>query len=153
MPQLDITSFPTQIFWLFLIFVGLYIFVSNWFIPGMNDIVERRDAKVTSDVAQAEEMVKQHRHLKAEMDLILNEAIDMASKIRTEAATEGENVLKKELKKLEVDLAEKTEAEEEKLRVFEAQYRVELPLIIKDLSQEIYKTALSLTGNESKKIN
>ena len=46
MPQLDPTYWPSQIFWLVLIFTCLYLILSNLFIPKIKDGINDREKKL-----------------------------------------------------------------------------------------------------------
>jgi len=46
MPQLDLVSFPSQVFWLAIIFFIFYSFVSGHFVPLLHKIIQTRAKKV-----------------------------------------------------------------------------------------------------------
>ena len=46
MPQLDLVSFPSQVFWLAIIFIVFYSFVSGHFVPLLHKITQTRAKKV-----------------------------------------------------------------------------------------------------------
>jgi hypothetical protein len=46
MPQLDIVTFPSQIFWLTIFFLVFYSFVSGHFVPLLHKILQTRAQKV-----------------------------------------------------------------------------------------------------------
>jgi len=46
MPQLDICTFPSQVFWLAVFFIVFYSFVSGHFVPLLHKIVQTRSKKV-----------------------------------------------------------------------------------------------------------
>jgi F-type H+-transporting ATPase subunit b len=46
MPQLDLVSFPSQVFWLVIFFVIFYSFVSGHFVPLLHKIVQTRSKKI-----------------------------------------------------------------------------------------------------------
>lgn len=61
MPQFDPTHFPSQIFWLVVTFVALYLIVSKFAIPRVGEILEQRARLIQDDLDRAQ-------HLKAETD-------------------------------------------------------------------------------------
>ena len=61
MPQFDPTFFPSQIFWLVVAFVALYLVVSRFAIPRVGDILEQRARLIQDDLDRA-------AHLKADTD-------------------------------------------------------------------------------------
>jgi F-type H+-transporting ATPase subunit b len=53
MPQLDPTTFPTQLFWLAVIFVVLLILMARIGLPRVRAVVDLRAAKIDGDLAAA----------------------------------------------------------------------------------------------------
>jgi len=45
MPQLDLVTFPSQIFWLAIIFIIFFAFVSGHFVPILHKIIQTRSKK------------------------------------------------------------------------------------------------------------
>ena len=54
MPQLDISVFPTQLFWLALIFVALYLILWKVALPRVTEVRESRQVRIESDLEKAE---------------------------------------------------------------------------------------------------
>jgi len=61
MPQLDISAWPAQLFWLAVTFIALYIVISRVAIPRTGGAIAMRKSTVEGDLAQAQK-------LKAETD-------------------------------------------------------------------------------------
>ena len=61
MPQLDISTFVPQIFWLAVSFAVLYVLMSRVALPRMTAILEMRAGRIEGDLKEA-------RRLKAEAD-------------------------------------------------------------------------------------
>jgi F-type H+-transporting ATPase subunit b len=56
MPQLDPTYWPSQIFWLILIFTALYLTLSNLFIPKIKNNIDSRENKIKDDLDEAQKL-------------------------------------------------------------------------------------------------
>ena len=56
MPQLDVTTFPSQIFWLIVCFVILYLLMANLALPRLEKLVEDRRRHVEGDLEKASQM-------------------------------------------------------------------------------------------------
>lgn len=56
MPQLDVTTFPSQIFWLAVCFVVLYVLMSAVALPRIERIVEDRRRRLDEDLEKATQM-------------------------------------------------------------------------------------------------
>lgn len=73
MPQLDATTYPSQILWLVLAFVALYWLLKNKALPRVADILETRQDKIAQDVdragalrAEAEAAMRLHEQIVAD---------------------------------------------------------------------------------------
>ena len=85
MPQLDPEYWPSQIFWLIIIFFTIYILISKIFIPKIKGSIDMREDKIRKDLEeaktfkeQAESKLKEYNDLmeKAKLDVkkILSES-------------------------------------------------------------------------------
>lgn len=54
MPQLDPTYFASQLFWLAVTFVAMYVVMSRIVIPSISRVIERRETKIAADIAAAQ---------------------------------------------------------------------------------------------------
>ena len=52
-PPFDKQTFPSQLFWLTLTFVALYLLMSRIALPRIDSILERRRARIAGDLAEA----------------------------------------------------------------------------------------------------
>ena len=53
MPQLDPEYWPSQVFWLIIIFLTIYILISKIFIPKIKSSIDMREDKVRKDLEEA----------------------------------------------------------------------------------------------------
>jgi F-type H+-transporting ATPase subunit b len=56
MPQLDVSTFPSQIFWLAVFFVVLYLLMARLALPKIEKIIEERRNRVDGDLDNAGQM-------------------------------------------------------------------------------------------------
>jgi F-type H+-transporting ATPase subunit b len=56
MPQLDLSTFPSQIFWLAVFFVVLYLLMAKLAIPRIEKVIDERRNRVESDLDKAAQM-------------------------------------------------------------------------------------------------
>lgn len=56
MPQLDLSTFPSQIFWLAVFFVALYLLMAKLAIPRIERVIEGRRSRIESDLDKAGQM-------------------------------------------------------------------------------------------------
>jgi F-type H+-transporting ATPase subunit b len=53
-PPFDPSTFPSQLFWLAIVFIALYVLMAKKVIPRIGGIFEARAAKIAGDLAEAE---------------------------------------------------------------------------------------------------
>src|SRR5271157_3555225 len=56
MPQLDFSTFPSQLFWLAVVFVVLYLLMARIGLPKVGAVIAERKAKAAGDLDQASRM-------------------------------------------------------------------------------------------------
>ena len=56
MPQLDLTTFPNQIFWLAVTLVIIYLVLNRVALPRIAAVLAERQGTITNDLAAAEEL-------------------------------------------------------------------------------------------------
>jgi F-type H+-transporting ATPase subunit b len=74
MPQLDSTSFPSQLFWLMISFVALYVLLARFLLPRVQSVLALRARTIESDIAQAERMKTEAIRANDQYETLLAEA-------------------------------------------------------------------------------
>jgi len=55
LPQLDLSNWPSQLFWLAVFFGGLYFLMASYFLPRIGATIEERRDRIADDLDQAAE--------------------------------------------------------------------------------------------------
>lgn len=74
MPQLDPTSFPSQLFWLTVSFVMLYVLMARVFLPKVQSVLAHRAHTIEGDIQQAERMKSEAERAEEQYEKALAEA-------------------------------------------------------------------------------
>ena len=74
MPQLNFHSYPTQIFWLLIIFVVLYQLMTRAALPRIGGMIEERRGRIASDLDRAQELKDDTERAIASYEAALAEA-------------------------------------------------------------------------------
>ena len=56
MPQFDVTTYPSQIFWLIVCFAALFFVLSKLLIPKISEVLQVRQEKIEDDLMRAEKL-------------------------------------------------------------------------------------------------
>jgi F-type H+-transporting ATPase subunit b len=104
MPQLDVSTFPTQLFWLAITFVALYVLMATLGLPRIGRIIDSRRGRVDGDLEKAGQM-------KAEAEAVMA-AYERAL---AEARAQAQQTLKETTERLSAEAAVRQRAIAEKL--------------------------------------
>ena len=66
MPQLDLATFPMQLFWLAIVFVAFFFVLRTFALPQLGKVMGRRTKKIDSDLAAAAEAHQKAEQLRQE---------------------------------------------------------------------------------------
>ena len=91
MPQLDLSTFASQAFWMVLCFSLLWIMLSIFITPKITDVLEQRKRKIDDYIRKAEKLNQQAKTSLEKYEQALNEAkikasADIASNQKESAA-------------------------------------------------------------------
>ena len=119
MPQLDPTYWASQAFWLVLIFTGLYLTLSNLFIPKIKNSIDNRENKIKDDLDEAQKLKNLSEQKLEEYELSIENAKKEVQKIIFESKNklnlEIQNKKKEFEKEIEIEI-ESAEKEIENLK-------------------------------------
>ena len=110
MPQLEISTFPSQIFWLIVSFFILYLCISRIIIPKISKVLREREQQIQQNIKESETIYKKTEDINKKCEILKKEteeeAKNIINNIKDEAnkkVEENTNLLKKDLeKKLEI---------------------------------------------------
>lgn len=132
MPQLDPSSFPSQLFWLTVSFVALYVLLARFVLPRIHDVLEYRKEHVGKDLEKAAqfkqeaEMAKQRyekalAEARAQSQELLISTTQMLDREKQNQEAELEKILAKKLTEAEAAIAKSRSEVLDKLRPVSAE--------------------------------
>lgn len=83
-PPFDAHSFPSQLFWLIVSFVVLYLIMAKWALPQVARVIEGRQKRIADDVAEAGRLKEQSENAVAAYEKALADARSRAQAIANE---------------------------------------------------------------------
>jgi F-type H+-transporting ATPase subunit b len=143
LPQLDVATFPSQIFWLLLTFGVLYFLVSKSALPHIHEVVEKRRHRIERDLEQAERLSIEAQDAKLAYEKLHREAVSRAKALIAKVTHELETKHVVEHAKLDADIVAMMHEAEQKIDVRQHALRDNLST----LGDELVQLLLSeLTG-------
>jgi F-type H+-transporting ATPase subunit b len=85
MPQLDVSTFSSQIFWLIICFSVLYYLLSRRALPRVSETLEARQDRIAADLDQAQRLRREAEAALASYEGAMAEAQDRAQALLAEA--------------------------------------------------------------------
>ena len=82
MPQLEITTYPSQIFWLVVSFLILYLIMSRIIIPRISSVIKSRETEIKNNIHISEQLYKDTE--------IINDELE---KVRKDTETEAKEII------------------------------------------------------------
>ena len=115
MPQLDPTFFPTQLFWLALTFVALFLILWKVALPRVSDVRESRRGRIESDLERAEALKTEAETALADYEKTIAEATAKAQEAVREAARKMSEDAERQRDALAAKLDEQLAAAEQRI--------------------------------------
>ena len=115
LPQLDISTWPSQLFWLVVLFTAGYILMAKVVTPRIGAVLEERRAKLDDDLGKARTASEDAARIRAEYEADLDAARSAAAETAKQAAAEAAKQAEAGDAKIAKKLAEKVAKAEAKL--------------------------------------
>jgi F-type H+-transporting ATPase subunit b len=153
LPQFDVTTFASQIFWLGISFVILYFFFAKKSLPALSSIIEERQTRIKDDLNTAQSVSVKVEKTREEYEEFLKKAHIEAQKFITDASNhlraEGEKQLGiyKEKSLLAIDNVEKNAL------IAKEKIKKDLENISINLTQDIVKKIADLNVSDAEARN
>ena len=115
MPQFDPTWFPSQIFWLAVIFLAFYVVLSKLVLPQLGAAIEGREKQIEGDLARAGSLKGESDAMIATYEKALAESRAKAQAVRTETEAKLAKEAATKSAELNAALGDKIKAAEAKI--------------------------------------
>ena len=145
MPQLDITTFGKQIFWLVLTLVAIYFVLSRIALPRIAGILAERQGTMTNDIAAAEDLKAKAEAAEAAYEKALADARAEAQRIAAETKAAIQADLDIAIAKADAEISVKA-AESEKAI---AEIRAGAMEAVKEVSKDTAKEIVAVMGGKA----
>ena len=137
MPQLDPSSFTSQIFWLLICFFAMMFIMSTFIIPKIADITQQRASKIDGYLNKAEQLQAKTQKAIDKYETALKDASAKAALELENTKTELDKMITQKQAELDKKLQKKIKAGEEEINSEKLAALKEIKNISAALSMEI----------------
>lgn len=137
MPQLDLSTFPNQIFWLIVTLLVIYLVLSRIALPRIGGVLAERKGVITNDLAAADELKQKAVSAEKTYQDALVRARAEAAKIVTEAKAEIQKDLNKAVAVADAEIAAKSAESEQRIGDIRAGALDAITQVAKDTAREL----------------
>ncbi len=136
-PPFETWHFPSQLFWLTLLFGGLYIVLSRMILPRLSATMERRGDHIASDLDQAARLDEQAVEAQQALELRMAEARAKARETANEARAKMEDEIARDTAKVDADMDEKLAEAEARISELRAEAMANVESVATDAASAI----------------
>lgn len=142
MPQLDISTFPNQIFWLVVTLVVIYLVLSRVALPRIASVLAERQGTITNDISAAEDLKQKAAEAEAAYDKALADARAEAGRIAAETKAAVQADIDAAKAKADAEIAARTAESEVKI----AEVRDGATAAVRDVAKEAAEAVVAVIG-------
>jgi len=150
MPQLDFSSYPSQIIWLLITFTALYLLMARVALPRIATVLEERRDRIANDLDEAERLKRDTETAIANYEAALAEARARAHEIAQATREKLSAEIDAERGRVDDELAAKTTAAEEIISAAKTKALTEIGNVATETAEAIVK---ELVGGRWSKAN
>ena len=110
MPQLNPEFFASQLFWLAITFVFLFIFLWRVSLPRINSVQTKRENKIKEDIKKAKQLQAEAEDIQEQINKQLNQAKSDSAELIKSAFIKLQDESSKKLEELDKNLSTKIDA-------------------------------------------
>ena len=139
MPQLDPSSFASQIFWLLICFFAMMFIMSNFIVPKIAEIRQQRDNKVDGYLRKAEELQQKTESAIQRYEEALKRASQQASTALLETQDELDQIISKKQDELDKKLQKQVKNGEMEISLEKEAALKEIKSVSAEITMEILR--------------
>lgn len=145
MPQLDMSTWPPQLFWLAVTFLALYFVISRVAIPRTGGVIALRKSTIDGDLAKAKNLKDETENAVRSYEAALADAKAKAQAINLENRNKLNAEIEAERAKLDAALGSKIATAEKKVAASRDKALEDISAMAADIASDIVQ---QLTGSK-----
>ena len=150
MPQLNPKFWTSQIFWLLLIFSGLYLVIWKIFLPKIINSIENRKSRIVSDLNETQKLKQNAEKKLMEYNKIIENAKSEAKKIIEDSKKKLENDIKIKRQKFNEEIEKELLSVEKEIKNLKKSSVSNINKIAVEISSEVIRKMIKTEINMSK---
>ncbi|MDO5530215.1 MAG: F0F1 ATP synthase subunit B' [Paracoccus sp. (in: a-proteobacteria)] len=139
MPQLDVSTFGNQIFWLLITLAIIYWVLSKIALPRIGAVLSDRQGAITADLGAAEEFKLKAKEAEAAYDKALADARAEAGKIVAQQRAEIQDELNRAIAHADAEIAARTAESETRIREIRASAEEDARSVAQDVTADLVR--------------
>ena len=149
MPQLNPEFWASQIFWLILIFSGLYIIMWKIFLPKITDSIENRKSRIINDLNETQKLKENAEKKLREYNKIIEDTKKEAKRIIEDNKKKLENDVKSKKQKFNEEIEKELLSVEKEIKSLKKLSISSINKIAAEVSFEVIKQLVGTSVNMS----
>ena len=149
MPQLDTKFWIAQIFWLTIIFSGLYIIIWKIFLPKITYSIENRKSKIVNDLDEAQKLKESAQKKLDEYNGLIENSKKEAKKILEDNRKKLDKDIEEKRKKFDEEIEKELKNVESEINDLKKSSIPKIAIIAAETSSEIIKNIMNTEVNKS----
>tara|TARA_B100000029_G_scaffold450612_1_gene474656 strand:- start:524 stop:1066 length:543 start_codon:yes stop_codon:yes gene_type:complete len=149
MPQLDPKFWASQIFWLILIFLSLYLIIWKVFLPKITYSIENRKSKIVNDLDEAQKLKENAEKQLEEYNKIIEKTKKEAKKIIEDSRKKLERDLEEKKQKVSDEIEKELLKAEKEIANLKKSSIDKIRIISSEISYEVIKQIVDIELNKS----
>lgn len=146
-PPFDPWHFPSQIFWLVLLFGALYFILSRFVLPGIGNTLERRESSIASDLDEAARLNDEAVQAQKAVEVSIAKAHAKARETADKARSKIDKEIATETAKVDAEVDAKLASAEERISAL----RADAMTNVEGIATEATESVLGKFGSKAKK--
>ena len=149
MPQLDPEFWPSQIFWLILIFSALYLIIWKIFLPRITLSIENRKSRIVNDLSEAEKLKENAEKKLKEYNQIIENSKKEAKRIFEDSRKKLDQDIEGKKQKFNIEVEKEISAVEKEIKDLKKTSLPNISKIAAETSAEVIKKIINIEVNKS----
>lgn len=149
MPQLDLSTFPTQLFWLTVSFGVLYVLVARFFAPRIQDVLDARQQRLDMDLSQAARLKDEAENIRTMYEKALADARMKSQNLVQDAIAAMKQRATAEHARLDGDMAQRLQTADTAIAAARSKAMADAEPVVRALTAGVVEKILSSPASEA----